>query len=71
MDGPLAAVLALKLVCRLYHNSAFPICTLSLELTAVYRSLADVDNRGKLNLPEFYVAMGLIYRRMLFYLTSK
>jgi len=27
-------------------------------------SLADGDNRGKLNLPEFYVAMGLIYRRL-------
>ncbi|PIL33059.1 transporter [Ganoderma sinense ZZ0214-1] len=26
-------------------------------------ALADVDNRGKLNLAEFHVAMGLIYRR--------
>lgn len=26
------------------------------------RNLADVHNRGKLNLPEFHVAMGLIYR---------
>ena len=26
------------------------------------RALADADNRGKLSLPEFYVAMGLIYR---------
>jgi hypothetical protein len=26
------------------------------------RTLSDVDNRGKLNLPEFHVAMGLIYR---------
>jgi hypothetical protein len=26
------------------------------------RALADTDNRGKLNLPEFRVAMGLIYR---------
>ena len=28
-----------------------------------YRSLADQDDRGKLNLAEFHVAMGLIYRR--------
>ncbi|KDQ59802.1 hypothetical protein JAAARDRAFT_56764 [Jaapia argillacea MUCL 33604] len=27
-------------------------------------TLADADNRGKLNLQEFYVAMGLIYRRL-------
>ncbi|KIK11197.1 hypothetical protein PISMIDRAFT_19734, partial [Pisolithus microcarpus 441] len=27
-------------------------------------SLADADNRGKLNLAEFHVAMGLIYRRL-------
>ena len=27
------------------------------------RNLADIDNRGKLNLAEFHVAMGLIYRR--------
>ena len=27
------------------------------------RTLADADNRGKLNLAEFHVAMGLIYRR--------
>lgn len=26
------------------------------------RALADTDNRGKLNLAEFHVAMGLIYR---------
>ena len=26
------------------------------------RSLADTDNRGKLNLAEFHIAMGLIYR---------
>ena len=29
----------------------------------VFRALADADNRGKLNLAEFHVAMGLIYRR--------
>jgi hypothetical protein len=28
-----------------------------------YRALSDADNRGKLNLAEFHVAMGLIYRR--------
>jgi hypothetical protein len=28
------------------------------------RTLADVDNRGKLNIAEFHVAMGLIYRSM-------
>lgn len=27
-------------------------------------NLSDVDNRGKLNLPEFHVAMGLIYRAL-------
>ncbi|ORY26048.1 hypothetical protein BCR39DRAFT_542389 [Naematelia encephala] len=27
-------------------------------------TLSDVDNRGKLNLPEFHVAMGLIYRAL-------
>ncbi|KAJ7221504.1 hypothetical protein GGX14DRAFT_492415 [Mycena pura] len=27
-------------------------------------SLADIDDRGKLNLPEFHAAMGLIYRRL-------
>ncbi|KAF9650631.1 hypothetical protein BDM02DRAFT_1351141 [Thelephora ganbajun] len=27
-------------------------------------ALADVDNRGKLNLAEFHIAMGLIYRRL-------
>jgi hypothetical protein len=27
------------------------------------RTLADTDNRGKLNMAEFHVAMGLIYRR--------
>lgn len=35
-----------------------------LILTGNYRALADADNRGKLNLAEFHVAMGLIYRRM-------
>ncbi len=30
----------------------------------VFRTLADVDNRGKLNIAEFHVAMGLIYRSM-------
>lgn len=29
-----------------------------------FRGLADVENRGKLNLAEFHVAMGLIYRRL-------
>ncbi|KAK4688172.1 actin cytoskeleton-regulatory complex protein PAN1, partial [Tremellales sp. Uapishka_1] len=27
-------------------------------------NLSDVDNRGKLNLPEFHIAMGLIYRAL-------
>ncbi|ORX36220.1 hypothetical protein BD324DRAFT_627945 [Kockovaella imperatae] len=27
-------------------------------------TLSDIDNRGKLNLPEFHVAMGLIYRAL-------
>ena len=27
-----------------------------------HRGLADKDNRGKLNIAEFHVAMGLIYR---------
>lgn len=31
-------------------------------LFPVIRNLADINNRGKLNLPEFHVAMGLIYR---------
>jgi hypothetical protein len=36
---------------------------LSTYLTFVsLRALADVDNGGKLNLAEFHVAMGLIYR---------
>ncbi|KAI6037806.1 hypothetical protein EDC04DRAFT_2868580 [Pisolithus marmoratus] len=33
------------------------------ELAKIW-SLADSDNRGKLNLAEFHVAMGLIYRRL-------
>jgi hypothetical protein len=37
----------------------FPSRTLSVS-----RTLADVDNRGKLNIAEFHVAMGLIYRSM-------
>ncbi len=35
-----------------------------LMLMNVLRTLADVDNRGKLNIAEFHVAMGLIYRSM-------
>lgn len=35
-----------------------------LTYAHIYRSLADQDNRGKLSIPEFHVAMGLIYRRM-------
>ena len=31
-------------------------------LILVFRTLADTDNRGKLNMAEFHVAMGLIYR---------
>jgi hypothetical protein len=34
------------------------------------RNLSDINNRGKLNLPEFHVAMGLIYRGT-FRLTEK
>lgn len=30
----------------------------------LFRTLADADNRGKLNIQEFHVAMGLIYRRL-------
>jgi hypothetical protein len=30
---------------------------------SLFRTLADVDDRGKLNMAEFHVAMGLIYRR--------
>jgi len=33
-----------------------------LNVVLTSRTLSDVDNRGKLNLPEFHVAMGLIYR---------
>lgn len=34
----------------------------------LHRGLADKDNRGKLNIAEFHVAMGLIYRsECLFY----
>ncbi|KAI0373139.1 hypothetical protein BV20DRAFT_1042030 [Pilatotrama ljubarskyi] len=33
------------------------------ELAKIW-ALADVENRGKLNLAEFHVAMGLIYRRL-------
>ena len=33
------------------------------------RSLADADDRGKLNREEFHVAMGLIYRGMFTSLT--
>jgi hypothetical protein len=38
--------------------------TCRLALMNVLRTLADVDNRGKLNIAEFHVAMGLIYRSM-------
>jgi hypothetical protein len=40
------------------------------ELTrplSLHRNLADVADRGKLNIDEFHVAMGLIYRRALFF----
>lgn len=30
----------------------------------IYRNLSDVEDRGKLNIDEFHVAMGLIYRSM-------
>jgi len=43
------------------------VLTLTAEfrwtLLTCRRTLADADNRGKLNLAEFHVAMGLIYRR--------
>ena len=32
-----------------------------------YRALADKDNRGMLNIAEFHVAMGLIYRSRHFF----
>ena len=38
--------------------------TCRLALMIILRTLADVDNRGKLNIAEFHVAMGLIYRSM-------
>lgn len=34
----------------------------SVCLRSLLRNLADSENRGKLNLAEFHVAMGLIYR---------
>jgi hypothetical protein len=34
-----------------------------LSLRSHPRRLADIDNKGKLNVAEFHVAMGLIYRR--------
>ena len=38
-------------------------CFISSQLSNPrLRTLADADNRGKLNLAEFHVAMGLIYR---------
>lgn len=37
-----------------------------LPLTPFHRTLADRDDRGKLNVAEFHVAMGLIYRSMYF-----
>jgi hypothetical protein len=38
--------------------------TRRLALMNAFRTLADVDNRGKLNIAEFHVAVGLIYRSM-------
>ncbi|SCV75025.1 BQ2448_8054 [Microbotryum intermedium] len=34
------------------------------DLMAIWSELADVQDRGKLNIDEFHVAMGLIYRRL-------
>ncbi len=35
-----------------------------MTLIHIHRTLADVDDRGMLNMAEFHVAMGLIYRSM-------
>ena len=57
----------------LYHSEGcielWRLRTSEIELTSSsllrsfpFRTLADMDNRGKLNIQEFHVAMGLIYR---------
>src|SRR5882762_8876385 len=42
------------------------LSTENADLIFIVRTLADADNRGKLNMAEFHVAMGLIYRSTLF-----
>ena len=42
----------------------FMLCSHIIVLIELSRTLADGDNRGKLNMAEFHVAMGLIYRSM-------
>ena len=39
---------------------------LGIFLYMAKRTLADIDDRGKLNMQEFHVAMGLIYRSTYF-----
>lgn len=45
------------------HSSVTTRHSSQLRHHAFHRTLADGDNRGKLNIAEFHVAMGLIYRR--------
>jgi hypothetical protein len=47
---------------RAHEDLASQEKILRLIVVLTSRTLSDVDNRGKLNLPEFHVAMGLIYR---------
>jgi hypothetical protein len=44
------------------ESGELTISTRRLALMNALRTLADVDNRGKLNIAEFHVAVGLIYR---------
>lgn len=44
-------------------SGAFLSFHTDLIIIVAYRTLADIDDRGKLNIAEFHVAMGLIYRR--------
>jgi hypothetical protein len=41
---------------------------LSVYNNGYHRTLADIDDRGKLNMAEFHVAMGLIYRSTYLYM---
>jgi hypothetical protein len=49
----------------LLESGAFQLPSTQLHIfLTIDRTLADIDDRGKLNLEEFHVAMGLIYRSM-------